>query len=99
MAAGATTTDGAVNRASGAASVSAGLDISGSGGFDIVGGDNGLVLAALRAGNAGPFSLYTVSLSTGALTLYRNTSGNLALSLIGGAAGPINLIDLAIRFQ
>lgn len=50
-----------------------GLDISGSGGFDIGGGDNGLVLAA------------------------RDTSANAALSVIGGAGGLANLIDIAIR--
>ena len=75
-----------------------GLDVTGMAGFDIGGGDNGLVLAALRAGTSGPFSLYTVSLTTGAATLYRNTSGNAALSLIGGNNGPTNLIDIAIRF-
>jgi Domain of unknown function (DUF4394) len=138
--AGATTTDTAINRASGAPVVAAsaytnsfagatatalhnleqttdqftlqnppnngtltdigalGIDITGAGGFDIAGGGNGLVLAALRSGAAGPFSLYTISLTTGAATLYRNTSGNTALSLIGGASGPANLVDLAIRF-
>ena len=75
-----------------------GLDITGTAGFDIGGGDNGLILAALRTGTSGPFSLYTVSLTTGAATLYRNTSGNAAPSLIGGATGPANLIDIAIRF-
>ena len=75
-----------------------GLDITGNAGFDIGGGDNGLILAALRAGTSGPFSLYTVSLTTGAATLYRNTSGNAALSQIGGSAGPANLVDIAIRF-
>jgi Domain of unknown function (DUF4394) len=75
-----------------------GIDITGTAGFDIAGGGNGLVLAALRAGStSGPFTLYTVSLTTGAATLYRNTSGDAALSLIGGASGPA-LIDLAIRY-
>lgn len=65
--------------------------------FDIGGGGNGLVLLALPAtGSAGPYSLYTVSLSTGAVSLYRNT-GDAALSRIGGATGPA-LRDLAIRF-
>lgn len=73
-----------------------GLDINAMGGFDIAGGANGLVLAALRSGASGAFSLYTVSLTTGAATLYRNTSGNAALSLIGGASGPL-LRDIAIR--
>lgn len=75
-----------------------GLDISGAAGLDIAGGANGLPLAALRAGTTGPFTLYTVALATGAATLYRNTSGNAAQSLIGGTAGPANLIDLAIKF-
>lgn len=138
--AGQTTTDGTINRASGAASVSAsaytnsfagttstvlfnleqntdqltrqdppnngtlsdigplGVNITGIAGFDIGGGANGLALAALRTGTTAPFSLYTVSLTTGAATLYRNTSGNAGLSQIGGATGPANLVDLAIRF-
>jgi hypothetical protein len=73
------------------------VDVTGAAAFDIAGGENGLALAALRTGNAGPFSLYSVALTTGAATLYRNT-GAAALSQIGGAAGPTNLIDLAIRF-
>jgi hypothetical protein len=73
-----------------------GLDITGAGGFDIAGGANGLVLAALRSGSSGPFSLYTVSLTTGALSLYRNT-GAASLSQIGGASGP-ELRDIAILF-
>ena len=138
--AGHTTTDGTINRASGAASVVAaaytnsfagaastalfnleqntdqltqqtppnngtlvdvgplGVDITGAAGFDIAGGNNGLSLAALRSGTTGPFTLYNVTLSSGAVTLYNNTSGNAALSQIGGAAGPANLVDLAIRF-
>lgn len=74
-----------------------GVDIMGAAGFDIAGGENGLALAALRAGGSGPFSLYSVALTTGAATLYRN-AGAAALSEIGGAGGPTNLIDLAIRF-
>ena len=74
-----------------------GLDISGMAGFDIAGGANGLALAALRSGASGPFTLYSVSLTTGAATLYRNTSGNAALNQIGGANGPA-LLDIAIRF-
>ena len=65
-------------------------------GVDIAGGENGLALAALRTGNTGPFLLQTVSLTTGAATPYLNTSGNAALSQIGGASGPV-LIDIAIR--
>jgi hypothetical protein len=74
-----------------------GLDITGTAGFDIAGGANGLALAALRSGASGPFTLYSVSLATGAATLYRNTSGNAALNQIGGANGPA-LLDIAIRF-
>lgn len=138
--AGATTTDGTINRASGPASVAAsaytnsfsgttstslfnleqntdqltlqnppnngtltdigalGVGITAPAAFDIGGGGNGLALAALRAGAAGPFTLYSVSLTNGAATLYGNTSGNAALSQIGGSAGPANLIDIAIRF-
>jgi hypothetical protein len=74
-----------------------GVDITGPSGFDIAGGGNGLALAALRTGTSGPFSLFTISLSTGAATLYNNTTGNASLSVIGGAGGPTNLVDLAIR--
>jgi len=75
-----------------------GLEVGGPAAFDIGGGGNGLVLAALRAGAAGPFALYTVSLATGAATLYNNPGGAIGASQIGGAAGPADLIDLAIRF-
>jgi hypothetical protein len=74
-----------------------GIDISGMAGFDIAGGANGLALAALRSGASGPYTLYSVSLTTGAATLYRNTSGNAALNQIGGASGPA-LLDIAIWF-
>ena len=74
-----------------------GVDISGLAGFDIGGGANGLALAALRPSGSGPYLLYSVALTTGAATLYRNTSGDATLSQIGGASGPA-LRDLAIRF-
>jgi outer membrane protein assembly factor BamB len=73
-----------------------GLDLDGTAAFDIAGGANGLALVALQSGGGGPSTLYGISLATGALSLYRN-SGDPALSLIGGAAGPA-LRDLAIRF-
>lgn len=72
-----------------------GLDIMGSGGFDIAGGSNGLALAALRAGTTGPMSLYAVNLTTGAATFYRGLAADAAQ--IGGAGG-VPLVDLAIRF-
>ena len=71
--------------------------LNGQGAVDIAGGANGLVLAALRPTGVGAFGLYTISLTTGAATLYGNTSGNVALSQIGGAAGPV-VQDIAIRF-
>lgn len=135
---GATTTDGSINRLSGAASVVAaaysnsfagtttttlfdldatsdvlarqtppndgtlvdvgalGIDIAASGAaFDIGGGGNA-AYAALRSGATGPFSLYSVSLTTGLAALLGNTGGNAALSQIGGATGPA-LIDIAVR--
>ncbi|WP_295639838.1 DUF4394 domain-containing protein [uncultured Methylibium sp.] len=72
-----------------------GLDIAGSGGFDIAGGGNGLALAALRVGTTGPMSLYAVNLTTGAATFYRGLAADAAQ--IGGAGG-VPLVDLAIRF-
>jgi len=73
-----------------------GFALGGRAAVDIAGGANGLVLAALRNGSTGPFSLYTVSLTTGAATPYRNT-GAANLSFIGGAGGPA-VKDVAIRF-
>lgn len=73
------------------------VPFTGAASMDIAGGANGLVLAALRTGAAGPYTLYTVSLTTGAATLFRNTTGDAARSLIGGSAGP-SVLDIAIRF-
>jgi len=70
---------------------------AGQAAIDIAGGANGLVLAALRTGASGPFSLYTVALTTGAATLFGNTSGDASRSLIGGAAGPV-VRDIAIKY-
>lgn len=73
------------------------VPFSGAASMDIAGGANGLVLAALRTGAGGPYTLYTVSLTTGAATLFRNTTGDTTRSLIGGSAGP-SVLDIAIRF-
>ena len=73
------------------------VPFSGAASMDIAGGANGLVLAALRTGATGPYTLYTVSLTTGAATLFRNTTGDATRSLIGGSAGP-SVLDLAIKF-
>ena len=72
-----------------------GLNITGMAGLDIAGGDNGLVLAALRTGTTGAFTLRSISLLTGASSLYGNSSGDASLSLIGGLNGP-QLRDIAI---
>ena len=77
---------------------SIGVDITGFADLDIACGENGLVLAALRTGTSGPFALRSISLSTGASSLYMNTAGNAALSQIGGANGP-ELRDIAIKLQ
>ena len=73
------------------------VPFSGAASMDIAGGANGLVLAALRTGATGPYTLYTVSLTTGAATLFRNPTGDATRSLIGGSAGP-SVLDLAIKF-
>lgn len=73
------------------------VPFSGAASMDIAGGANGLVLAALRTGATGPYTLYTVSLTTGAAMLFRNTTGDATRSLIGGSAGP-SVLDLAIKF-
>ncbi|WP_051675990.1 DUF4394 domain-containing protein [Polaromonas glacialis] len=73
------------------------VPFAGAASMDIAGGANGLVLAALRTGATGPYTLYTVSLTTGAATLYRNTTGDATRSLIGGSAGP-SVLDIAIKF-
>jgi hypothetical protein len=39
----------------------------------------------------------TGATTTGAATLFRNTTGDAARSLIGGSAGP-SVLDMAIRF-
>lgn len=53
------------------------------GGFDISGGDNGMVLMANRAGATGAFSLFTANLGTGAVTAAGVASGT---SEIGSGA-------------
>lgn len=65
--------------------------------MDIKGGDNGLVLGALRLDGAAvtaPHSLYQINLATGAATAYKAQTP--ALAQIGGAAGA-PLADIAIR--
>ncbi|QBE63297.1 DUF4394 domain-containing protein [Pseudoduganella lutea] len=135
---GATTTDGAINRASGAAMVTAaaynnsiagttttilydldsttdvlamqtppndgtlvdvgrlGVDVAGDAGFDIAGGGNGLVLAALRTSATGPSTLYRVDLMSGVATPV-NGAATPATSVIGN--GVPGLRDIAILIK
>jgi len=72
-----------------------GLTVGGDLGFDIAGGANGLVLAALRGMADGPSTLYRIDLATGAATL-ANGAANPALSAIGGNLG---VRDIAISLK
>ena len=63
-----------------------GVTVAGAGAMDIGGGENGLVLAALRTTAGGPSSLYRVNLSSGAATLV-NGAATPATSVIGGSSG------------
>ncbi len=70
-----------------------GVTVAGDGGMDIGGGENGLVLAALRTTAGGPSSLYRVNVSTGAATPV-NGATTPATSVIG--SGTPGLRDIAI---
>lgn len=70
-----------------------GVTVAGDGGMDIGGGENGLVLAALRTTAGGPSSLYRVNLTTGAGTPV-NGAATPATSVIG--SGTPGLRDIAI---
>ncbi|WP_208278388.1 DUF4394 domain-containing protein [Massilia oculi] len=70
-----------------------GVTVAGSGAMDIGGGENGLVLAALRTTAGGPSSLYRVNLSTGAATPV-NGAATPATSVIG--SGTPGVRDIAI---
>jgi hypothetical protein len=62
-----------------------GVDAWGDGGFDIVGGHNGLALAALQVGEA-PYALYSVQLNSGAATAFNpadNTIGGEHTAVVG----------------
>jgi hypothetical protein len=76
-----------------------GVDIAATAGFDITGGENGLILAAVRAVDNGPFFLRTINLTTGVIGVYNpvstGTAPTDAQSMIGGANGPV-LRDIAI---
>jgi len=70
-----------------------GVTVAGDGGMDIGGGENGLVLAALRTTAGGPSSLYRVNLTTGAGAPV-NGAATPATSVIGN--GTPGLRDIAI---
>ena len=73
-----------------------GVAAAGDVGFDIAGGANGLVLAALRTSATGPSSLYRVDLTTGAAVLVNGTATP-GTSAIGG--GAVGLVDVAIALK
>ena len=72
-----------------------GMAVLGDVGFDIAGGANGLVLAALRSSAGGASTLYRVDLATGAATPI-NGATTPATSAIGGSLG---LRDIAISLK
>lgn len=66
------------------------------GGFDISGGDNGMVLMANRVGGTGAYSLFTVNLGTGVASASTVASGD---NVIGsGASLSTDVRALSIRF-
>jgi len=73
-----------------------GVTVAGDGGMDIGGGENGLVLAALRTTAGGPSSLYRVNLSTGAGTPV-NGAATPATSVIGNGAAGVRDIAIWLR--
>ncbi len=66
-----------------------------TGGLDIVGGDNGLALAALQPQGAMQSTLYFVNLATGALSPVTSLVTNSVI----GPAGTQPLVGFTIRFQ
>ncbi len=68
-----------------------GITVNGRAGFDISGRANENVLLAARSTATGPLTLYRLVLASGS---------NLATAVdqVGGAAGPGNLVDIAIRY-
>ncbi|WP_313167086.1 DUF4394 domain-containing protein [Massilia oculi] len=70
-----------------------GVTVAGAAAMDIGGGENGLVLVALRTTAGGPSSLYRVNLTTGAATPV-NGAATPATSVIG--SGTPGLRDIAI---
>lgn len=66
------------------------------GGFDISGGDNGMVLTANRVLATGTFSLFTVNLATGASTAATVASGTNEIG--SGATASTDIRSLTVRF-
>ena len=71
-----------------------GVAVAGDVGFDIAGGANGLVVAALRTTATGPSTLYRIDLTTGAAALL---TGSAATSAVG--TGTVGLVDVAIALK
>ena len=75
-----------------------GVDASGDVGFDIAGGRNGLVLAAILPATvpvSTSSSLYVVNLSTGAATPYPVTSGSAVIG--NGATSQVRGLAIDLR--
>lgn len=66
------------------------------GGFDISGGDNGMILMSNRALATGAFSLFTVNLATGAATAAGTASGTNEIG--SGATLSTDIRSLSVRF-
>jgi hypothetical protein len=80
---------GVLNTVGRLTTTSTGASFTLTGGLDIIGGDNGLAVAALQPINTNQSTLYTVNLATGLLTAI-------------GPIGPVNtppLVGFTIRFQ
>lgn len=72
-----------------------GLNVSGIGGFDIAGGNDGMVLAALQTVGTGS-ELYRINLSTGAATPVVATPGGSGIGMLGVTPA---VIGLAVRIR
>ena len=64
------------------------VPFTGAASMDIAGVPMAWCWPPLRTGAAGPYTVYTVSLTTGATTLRGNTTGDASSSPIGGSVGP-----------
>ena len=66
------------------------------GGFDISGGDNGMVLMANRVGATGAFSLFTANLGTGVTTAAGVSTGTNEIGT--GASASTDIRALTVKY-